>query len=144
LLTLGSKTIGVDQEFQLVHEDDVVSALIGLLDAKAGGAFNLAGDGTMTWRESAELVGIKTREMKMQTLKRIYGLAWRLHAPRVEAPEGNSDFIRYPWIVSTDKLRSAIGWQPTKDTRDVFMETMRAKGLLKDAGGPAPVAPGVG
>jgi UDP-glucose 4-epimerase len=134
---------GVEQEFQLVHEDDVVSALIGLLDAKAGGAFNLAGDGTMTWRESAELVGIKTREMKMKTLKRIYGLAWRLHAPRVEASEGNSDFIRYPWIVSTDKLRSTIGWQPTKDTREVFIETMRAKGLLKDAGGPAPVAPGV-
>ena len=40
---------GVDEEFQLVHEDDVVSAIIGLLDARAGGAFNVAGDGTMTW-----------------------------------------------------------------------------------------------
>jgi UDP-glucose 4-epimerase len=134
---------GVDQEFQLVHEDDVVSALIGLLDAKATGAFNLAGDGTMTWRESAELIGTKTREMKMRTLKRIYGLAWRLHAPRIEAPEGNADFIRYPWIVSTEKLRAEIGWAPTKDTREVFLETMRAKGLLKGAGGPAPVAQGV-
>ena len=28
---------GVDEEFQLVHEDDVVSAITGLLDAKAGG-----------------------------------------------------------------------------------------------------------
>src|SRR6266545_6859374 len=45
---------GVDEEFQLVHEDDVVSAIAGLLDAKAPGAFNVAGDGTMTWRESAE------------------------------------------------------------------------------------------
>jgi UDP-glucose 4-epimerase len=134
---------GVDQEFQLVHENDVVSALIGLLDAKAGGAFNLAGDGTMTWRESAEMVGAKTREMKMKTLKRIYGLAWKLHAPRVEAPAGNADFIRYPWIVSTEKLRSEIGWEPTKDTREVFLETMRAKGLLKDVGGPAPVPQGV-
>jgi UDP-glucose 4-epimerase len=134
---------GVDQEFQLIHEDDVVSALIGLLDAKAGGAFNLAGDGTMTWRESAELVGTKTREMKMKTLKRIYGLAWKLRAPRVEAPAGNADFIRYPWIVSTEKLRSEIGWEPTKDTREVFLETMRAKGLLKDVGGPAPVPQGV-
>jgi UDP-glucose 4-epimerase len=134
---------GVDQEFQLVHEDDVVSALIGLLDAKAGGAFNLAGEGTLTWRESAELVGAKTREMKMKTLKRIYGLAWKLHAPRVEAPAGNADFIRYPWIVSTEKLRSEIGWEPTKDTREIFLETMRVKGLLKDVGGPAPVPQGV-
>jgi UDP-glucose 4-epimerase len=131
---------GVDQQFQLVHEDDVVSAFIGLLDAKAGGAFNLAGDGTITWGEGAEIIGLKTREIKMKTLKRIFGAAWRLHLPRVESPEGNADFIRYPWVVSNDKLKSEIGWQPTKDTREVFLETMRVKGLLKGVGGPAPVA----
>ena len=44
---------GVDEEFQLVHEDDVVSAIVGLLDARAGGAFNVAGEGTLRWGESA-------------------------------------------------------------------------------------------
>ena len=38
---------GVDEEFQLVHEDDVVTALIALLDGKHAGAFNLAGDGLL-------------------------------------------------------------------------------------------------
>ena len=62
---------GQDEEFQLVHEDDVVSALIALLDAKAPGAFNLAGDGTMTWRQSAELIGQKTREISLKNMKRL-------------------------------------------------------------------------
>ena len=54
---------GVDEEFQLVHENDVVSAIAGLLDAKAGGAFNVAGDGALRWGESAQMIGLKTREM---------------------------------------------------------------------------------
>ncbi len=121
---------GVDEEFQLVHEDDVVSAIIGLLDARAGGVFNVAGDGTLTWGESAELIGLKTRVMSMKTTRRIYAAAWALHAPRVESPPGNLNFLRYPWVVSNERLKSEIGWQPTATTREVFVETMHAKGLV--------------
>jgi UDP-glucose 4-epimerase len=121
---------GVDEEFQLIHEDDVVSALIGLLDARAGGAFNFAADGTMTWGESAEMIGLRTREMSMKTVRRLYAAAWALHAPRVESPPGNLNFIRYPWVVSNEKLKATIDWEPTADTREVFVETMYAKGLV--------------
>ena len=120
---------GVDEEFQLVHEDDVVSAITGLLDAKAGGAFNVAGDGSLRWGESAQMIGLKTREMSMKAVRRIYTVAWALHVPRVEAPPGNLNFIRYPWVVSNEKLKAEIGWEPSADTREVFIETMYAKGL---------------
>src|SRR5918994_7884513 len=36
---------GVDQLFQTIHEDDVVSGITGLLDGKAPGAFNFGADG---------------------------------------------------------------------------------------------------
>jgi UDP-glucose 4-epimerase len=121
---------GVDEEYQLVHEDDVVAALIGLLDAKAAGAFNVAADGTLTWRESAEMIGTRTRTMSMRAVRRLYGAAWSLHVPRVEAPPGNLNFIRYPWVVSNEKLKATIGWQPSADSREVFVETMYAKGLV--------------
>lgn len=134
---------GVDEEFQLVHEDDVVSAIAGLLDAKQGGAFNVAADGTMTWRESAELAGMKIREMSFKTVYRIYDWAWRLHVPNVEAPPGNIYFIRYPWIASNEKLKAAIGWEPTRTTREVFEQTMRAKGLMEAAAAIPPPTPAV-
>jgi UDP-glucose 4-epimerase len=121
---------GHDEEFQLVHEDDVVSALIGLLDAKAPGAFNLAGDGTMTWKQSAEMIGMKTRNVSLKSMKRLNGALWRLHVPRTEAPPGNLNFLRYPWVVSTEKLKSTIGWQPKFDTLETFKLTMRTRGLL--------------
>src|SRR5262249_5178025 len=114
-----------------------------LLDAKADGAFNLAGDGTMTWRQSAEILGKNVREMSLKNMKRLTRLMWRLHVPRTEAPAGNLDFLRYPWVVSTEKLKAATDWKPRFDTRETFKLTMRAKGLLPVETGAvkAPAAP---
>ena len=128
---------GVDEEFQLVHEDDVVSALIALLDGKHAGAFNLAGDGTLTWGRAAQMIDTKTRQVSLKNMKRFNGALWRMRVPRTEAPPGNLDFIRYPWVVSTEKLKSTAGWQPRYDTLETFKVTMRARGLLPE--GPAAV-----
>src|SRR4029450_9019112 len=81
---------GFDQEYQFVHEDDVVSALIALLDGKHAGAFNLAGDGVVTSSRAAELLGKKTRRISLKNLKRLNGLLWGLHSPRTEAPAGRT------------------------------------------------------
>jgi UDP-glucose 4-epimerase len=124
---------GHDEEFQLVHEDDVVSALIALLDGKHDGAFNLAGDGTLTWSRAAELIGKKTRTVSLKNMKRFNNALWKLHVPRTEAPAGNLDFIRYPWVVSTEKLKSTAGWQPKYDTLETYKITMRAKGMLPES-----------
>jgi nucleoside-diphosphate-sugar epimerase len=128
---------GVEADLQLVHEDDVVTAIVGLLDAKESGAFNVAADGLIKAREAAELIGTKVREMKFRTVYRIYALAWRLHAPRVGAPSGSLHFIRHPWVVSNEKLKAATGWKPQYDTREVYVQTMRAKGLIEGAAGSA-------
>ncbi len=120
---------GVDEDVQFVHEDDVATALIKLLDEKAPGAYNLAGDGTMKWSETAEIAGLKTREMPMKRAKRLLGTLWKLRFPRAEAPPGNIDFIRYPWVTSNEKLKG-IGWTPEHDSRETFEITMRAKGKL--------------
>jgi UDP-glucose 4-epimerase len=134
---------GVEAELQLVHEDDLVSAIAGLLDAREGGPFNVAADGEMTWRQSADLVGMRVREMSFATVYRIYSLAWRLHAPRIEAPPGNLNFLRYPWLVSNEKLKATIDWMPGRDTRQVFDQTMRAKGLMSGEVAVPPPTPAI-
>jgi UDP-glucose 4-epimerase len=122
---------GVEEEFQLVHEDDVVSALVALLDGKHAGAFNLAGDGLLTWRRAAEMLGKKTRTISLKNMKRLNNALWKLHVPRTEAPAGNLEFLRYPWIMSTEKLKSTAGWQPRYDALETFKITARAKGLME-------------
>ena len=89
------------------------------------------------------MVGKKTRNISLKTMKRFNGAMWKLRVPRTEAPAGNLDFIRYPWVVSTEKLKSTTGWQPRFDTLETFKITMRAKGLLPEAPATvqAPTAP---
>ena len=76
-------------------------------------------------------------------MKRFTGAMWNLRVPRTEAPAGNLDFIRYPWVVSTEKLKTTAGWQPKYDTLETFKVTMRAKGILPEAPAAvqAPTAP---
>ena len=93
--------------------------------------------------QAAELMGLKTRDMSMKTIRRVNTAVWKLHVPRTEAPAGNLGFIRYPWVVSKEKLKATAGWQPKYDTLETFKITMRAKGILPEAPATvqAPTAP---
>ena len=59
------------------------------------------------------MIGLKTGDLSIKATRRIYSAAWALHAPRVESPPGNLNFLRYPWVVSNEKLKSETGWEPT-------------------------------
>jgi UDP-glucose 4-epimerase len=121
---------GYEAHLQLVHNDDVADALILLIDKKAAGAWNVAADGTLPMKETAEMIGLKTKPMSLEKLKKQAKFAWRLHIPGVEAPPGYVDFAAHDWVVSNDKLKS-LGWQPKYDTRETYEITMREQGKLK-------------
>ncbi|MDX6651756.1 MAG: UDP-glucose 4-epimerase [Solirubrobacterales bacterium] len=124
---------GLDYELQFVHEDDVVEAITSLLDAGVGGAFNIAGDGILSYRESAEMIGQRVSEMSLARAYKLYKILWALRFPGVEAPAGVVKTGRYPWLVSNEKLKAATGWQPRHTSRETFELAMRAKGKLRQA-----------
>ena len=121
----------LDQKVQFVHEDDMVEAVAGLLTGRHAGAFNLAGDGVVTMRECAELIGAPIRKLPLRAYRGLARVLWKLRAS--EAPPGQVDFAIYPWIVSNDKLKSTLGWKPRHTSRETFEITMRAKGKLPPA-----------
>src|SRR2546421_61769 len=125
---------GPDQPVQFAHEDDVVEALMVLLEGRHAGAFNLAGDGTMTWRECAEGIGTPGPRGPKKLFWAFGRLMWRLHA--AETPPGNLHFIIHPWVVSTDRLK-ATGWTPRYTSRETFEITMRTQGKLPPSDTPA-------
>jgi UDP-glucose 4-epimerase len=131
---------GVEEEFQLVHEDDLVVAITGLLDSGSAGAFNVAGDGTMKWKEAAQMLGLRTPRMPFRLAYWLNKWAWRLHAPGTESPPGNLHFIRHPWLASNEKLKATIDWKPEHDTRETFEITMRSRGATLVAE-PVPATP---
>lgn len=123
---------------QFVHEDDLVDGLILLIEGRHGGAFNFAGDGTMTIDECADLIGLKRRKLPLAVAMKLGEVMWRLH--QAETPPGNIHFALHPWVVSTDKLKS-LGWKPRYTSRETFEIAMRARGKLPPDGRETPTRP---
>lgn len=121
---------GVDPDVQFVHEDDVTNALVKLLDARLGGAFNVASEDTVKSSELAAHLGKRTRKVSYTRAHRLFGFLWRIHAPRVTAPPGALAFSRWPWVVSVEKLEAATGWKPRYSSRETVEIAMRAKGKI--------------
>lgn len=124
-----------EQRVQFVHEEDVVDAITGLLDGRHGGAFNVTGDGVLTWSECAELAGVRERTVPYGLYYRLGALLWKLRVKGVETPPGNLEFVRHPWVASNEKVKATLGWTPKHTSRETFLETMRARGI-----GPAAAA----
>ena len=119
---------GLDNDVQFVHEDDVVEAISRLLDGKHAGAYNVAGDGLMTYRECAELIDLPVRKIPVKALRALARASWKVRL--AEAPPGQIEFGLYPWIVSNEKLKTTLGWGPEHDTRTTFEVAMRQHGKL--------------
>jgi UDP-glucose 4-epimerase len=117
----------LDYELQFVHEDDMVAAIGLLLEGKHAGAYNVAGDGTMTAKEAAELIESPIRKMPLRVYRALAKAMWALR--RAESPPGGIEFAIHPWLVSAEKLKG-VGWEPRHSSRETFQLTMEAKGKL--------------
>jgi UDP-glucose 4-epimerase len=118
----------LDTPVQFVHEDDLVAAITRLLEGRHAGAFNITGDGLMTYRECAEIIGVRIRRLPLRVARALAGATWALRVS--EAPPGQIHFARFPWVASNEKLKRTLDWAPAYTSRQAFEATMRAKGKL--------------
>jgi UDP-glucose 4-epimerase len=121
----------IDSQIQFVHEDDVVEGITALLLGRHGGAFNVAGDGLMTNRECAELIGTPVRRMPLRVYRGLARVMWKLR--QSEVPPGGIEFALHSWLLSNEKLKRTAGWTPKYSSRQTFEITMRAHGKLPPA-----------
>jgi UDP-glucose 4-epimerase len=124
----------LEMPMQFVHEEDVVEAVTALLLGRHGGAFNVAGDGEITVRETAELISSPIRRMPLRAYRALARATWT--ARLSETPSGQIEFALHPWVVSTEKLKRTTGWQPAHTSRETFEIAMRAHGKLAPAATP--------
>jgi UDP-glucose 4-epimerase len=111
--------------FQLVHHDDVASAMRAAVVGRGKpGAFNLAGAGQLTVRELARELGwysIPVPELAVdataQAISRLGFLP--AQAQWIAA-------FREPVIMSTAKARRELGWRPRHDALQTLRETIVA------------------
>ncbi|MDA1349354.1 MAG: NAD-dependent epimerase/dehydratase family protein [Chloroflexi bacterium] len=110
---------GHDPELQLCHEDDLAEVLLVCAINRAPGVYNLAGSETVRWSEMVNMFGRRLVSLPAWAVYPLTELTWRLRIQN-ESPAVGLDFIRYPWTVSTDKLRRELGIVPVHSSREAW------------------------
>lgn len=109
---------GTATPFSLIADSDVVEALVQAVRKPKPGTYNLAGDGTLSLREIAELNRRPYVSIPPSVLK---SALWLLHLLRItKLGPGHAKFIQYRPVLSNDKLKSEFGFTPRHDARKVF------------------------
>lgn len=109
---------GTATPFSLIADSDVVEALVQAVREPKAGTYNLAGDGTLSLREIAELNHRPYISIPPWLLK---SALWLLHLLRLtKLGPGHAKFIQYRPVLSNEKLKTVFGFTPRYDARKVF------------------------
>jgi UDP-glucose 4-epimerase len=114
--------------FQLVHHDDVASAMrAAVLGRGAPGIYNLAGAGELTVKQLAEELGwysIPVPELAVDAVAEMIG--------RLSFLPAQAQWIaafREPMIMDISKARRELRWRPKHDALQTLRETIAAERL---------------
>jgi UDP-glucose 4-epimerase len=124
---------GADPEMQFAHEDDYVAGVLALLEAAPGGVYNLTPPGTIRYSEIARLFARRPVPLPPAVLYPLAEASWQLRLRAfTEAPATVLDFIRWPWLASSEKLRRETGFAcrvPSGEALGEYVAARRRAGL---------------
>ena len=115
---------GYDPPMQFVHEDDMAGVVVQCLLQRVPGVYNVAGDGTVKWSEMAALFGRRLLDLPGPLLYGLTGVAWKLRL-QGQSPACGLDFIKYPWTVSTEKIKRELGVTFQYTSREAWSDYAR-------------------
>jgi UDP-glucose 4-epimerase len=116
---------GAQSPFVFVWDADVVGAILRGIHHGGVGAFNLAGDGTLTMREIARRLGKPYVEVPPWLLRGALWLLQKLGLTQY-GPE-QIGFLQYRPVLSNRRLVQEFGYVPQKTTRETFEAFIAAR-----------------
>lgn len=101
---------GRDTPLQFVHRDDLARATLAILAAAARGPFNVAPDDAVTHRALARALGVPAVPVPAAMMAAVGRLWWTLRLPWLATPPGLVGYVRYPWVMSSARLREELSF----------------------------------
>ncbi len=121
--------MGFDPLMQVIHEEDVVEALVFAVMHDAPGVFNVAAEGVLPFSKLRRLAGKHAAP--------VFHLAAYWGNPLLEAfgfPVNriwpvHLDYLRYPWVADLTKMRHSLGFAPRYTATEALREFAGRKRL---------------
>jgi UDP-glucose 4-epimerase len=105
---------------QFVHLDDVANASLAILRANLTGPFNVAPVDWFTMRDLARMRGRPALPIPFWACRVFTNCWWTLRLPVFRFPASLWYFIRYPWVVTPERLTKELGFTFRYSSRDVI------------------------
>lgn len=115
---------GYDPLIQLLHEEDMASALYLAICEDMPGIFIVTSDEPRTIRQLAQLCDARVLPLPRSIIWGMSALLWQLGASPF-SPEFIDLLSKYPIIGSSDKLK-ALGWSPKYTTTEAYLSVRDA------------------
>ncbi|MFW2384156.1 MAG: NAD-dependent epimerase/dehydratase family protein [Acidimicrobiales bacterium] len=108
----------VDPPVQFLHYSDLSSAVVTVVTKQGSGIFNVAPDGFIGSEGFHQLVGGLQLRVPGDLSDFLLRSGRRLGIR--PTPEGIEPYVRSPWVVANDKLRS-LGWRAEATNEEAFV-----------------------
>jgi len=112
--------LGFDPMMQVVHQDDVVSALQSALKPGIRGVFNIGGPPPVSLSRALGMLGRSSVSVPHGVARAAVDRLFRWRVTQFPAPE--LDFIRYVCMVDDARARATFGYRPRHD----LMQALRS------------------
>jgi UDP-glucose 4-epimerase len=113
---------GRDTPLQFVHPSDLARATLAILAASARGPFNVAPDDAVTHRQIAAALGVPAVPMPFVLMAAVGRLWWMLRLPWLATPPGLVGYVRHPWVMSSRRLETELGFTFVHTSASAFAE----------------------
>ena len=110
--------MGAASPFVFIWDQDVVCCIVKGIFSGATGIYNLAGDGVLTMKEIAGLMGKPYVPLPARLVRTTLWMLRKLGLSRYGPEQVN--FLRYRPVLSNRRLKEEYGYIPQKTTRQVF------------------------
>ncbi len=108
--------MGFDPMMQLIHEDDVISALIHAVDNDVPGTFNVAAEGAMPLMKLVGLAG----KVPLPVLHPLAYLGVQMMGPSIAPIDLN--YLRYPCVGDLRRMREELDFTPQYTAEEALRE----------------------
>jgi UDP-glucose 4-epimerase len=114
---------GYRPPLQFLHEEDAAESLYFAIGNDLDGAYNVCPDDEIPFDEILQMAGKKTLDLPQSVILPMAKIGWKLGL--LEAPAGEINYLMYPAIMSSEKLRGA-GFEFKYSSRDALAEALDA------------------